>query len=165
MSDDLPIDMEIGDEQPGGDGGDEGWGVLEWLLAAGGVVVAIYILAYVLNLLVWLTGYALQAAVVVALLYGGYKGLEYLLGGDEASGANTMPDTTAAGELDDLSDGGELEGELEGLDELDEAGTEDVTLGDLSEDDLEADVEASADLEDDELEKKFADLEREMSDD
>jgi len=166
MSDDLPVDLGDIDADAADDEKSE-WGIGTWLLAAGGVVAAIFLLSAVFSFLAWLASYALYAGVGIAALYAVYKGVEYLVGGESASDRQTaMPESNVSGELDDLSAASDLHSELEGLDELEGTSGEDVTLGELSEEDLEADIEAdierSSELEDDELERKFAELEKEM---
>lgn len=167
MSDDLPVDLDDIDEDVASDEQSD-WGLGTWLLAAGGVVAAIFILSWVFSFLAWLASYALYAGVGILALYVVYKGVEYMVGGESASDRQTaMPESNVSGELDDLSAGSDLDSELEGLDDLETTSEEEVTLGDLSEEDLEADIESdidsSSDLEDGELEQKFAELEKEMS--
>jgi len=163
MNDELPVELDGEDELTEEDGE---WGIWEWSLAAGGTVGAIFVLSWVFSFLAWLAGYALYAGIAAIVLYAGYKGIEALLG-DETAGerATSVPEHRIQGELDDLSAESELDSELENLDELDSASGDEVVLDDVSEQDLEADVDASTDLEDDELERKFAELEREMSED
>lgn len=163
MTDDLPVDLDGDDELT--DENSE-WGIWTWAIAAGGTVGAIFVLSWVFNLLAWLAGYALYFGVGLLALYAVYKGLEYMLGGESTSDRQVaVPESQVEGELEELSGGSDLESELEGIEDLESTGSEEVTLGDLSEEDLEADIEPSADLEDDELEQKFAELERDMSED
>lgn len=136
MTDDLPIEIDD-DFSPEDDDGATIW---HWLLAAGGVVAAIYILAFIFNFLVGLVGYALQAAVVLLVLYAGYRGLNYLLSDDTSSERQTT-----------LPEDVDVQRELE---DLDASAEPDVQLDDVS-------VDMG---EEDELEQKFAELERQFSD-
>ncbi len=165
LNDELPVDL---DTEP--DEGDEGTELWHWIAGAGAVVVGIYVLSWLFRVLAGLVGFLVYYGGLALLVYGAYRGVRYMLSGD--SSANEASDRQVAlpedidveseleTELGELESGGledgDLEGELEGLsldDELDR-GVEEVS------------VEASADreLEDDELERKFAELEREMND-
>ena len=148
MSDDLPV--EIDDPSSNNGGGNDIW---KWILGAGGVVVAAYLIIWIFNVLVGLAWFVGKYALIALLIYGAYRAIRSMLGGGDSS---TTKAVTSDVETDHV---------------LEEMPQEDAATGELSADELSADAIAEDELGDlsgagvdDDLEKEFAELERQMAD-
>ncbi|MFB6351201.1 MAG: hypothetical protein ABEN55_19600 [Bradymonadaceae bacterium] len=164
MSDDLPVDIDT--EASSGD--DEGTSIWTWVAGAGGVVVAVYVLNWLFGILFGLMSFLVYYGIIALLVYGAYRGVKHLLSDDSGS-------TAASDEQVALPDDIDVEAELESGGAEGELGSDlesELAGGDLQSelDGIEADVE-TPDVEpaevsaerDDELEKKFEQLEKEMN--
>lgn len=169
LDDDLPVDIDA--DNAGSD--DDGIPLWKWAAGAGGVIVGLYVLAWLFQVLVGVVGFLAYYGMIALLVYGAYRGVKYMLSGDSSSAS------TPAVESEDqqvaLPDDIDVENELDSeLGELESGGVDDLddelTGVSLDDSDLDSDlddvsVEASAEreLDDDELERKFAELEKEMN--
>lgn len=168
MTDDLPVDIDT-DSSSNDDGGTALW---KWAAGAGGVVVGVYLLKWLFDLVFGLLGFLFYYGLIALLVYGAYRGVKYMLS-DNSSTSTADEDVALPENID-------VEAELEGADSGVEAelgsdleselgGDIESELGGDIESELqgiEADVE-TADVEtdrDEELEKKFEQLEQEMND-
>lgn len=169
LDDDLPVDIDA--DNTGSD--DDGIPLWKWAAGAGGAIVGLYLLAWLFEVMIGVVGFLVYYGMIALLVYGAYRGVKYMLSDDTSSSASTpavesddqqvaLPeDMDVESELD--SELGELEsGGADNLDdELTGVSLDDTEL-DSDLDEVSAEASAERELDDDELERKFAELEKEM---
>jgi len=158
--DDLPVDIDT-DSASASSGEDEGTSIWTWIAGAGGVVAAVYILNWLFGILVGLMSFLVYYGAIALLVYGGYRGIKYLVSDDTSTAADeqvALPDdidvdsqldsegveSELGSDLESELAGGDIDGELEGIE------------ANVEVDDVEVER-------DEELEKKFEKLEQEVS--
>jgi hypothetical protein len=144
MSDDLP-DLYDGDPSSG----DDDLSLLDWALIGAGGIVAVYLgwwlLRVLFGLLGWLVSTLISVGFAALAVYAVYLFVQWLMGGSK--------DASPAGQLEhEPAEETMLDPSLE--DDLD-----DLEMADI-ESDLDRDL--GGDRSDDELERKFEELEREL---
>ncbi|GEM_PF-6162604 len=145
MADDLP------DVYDGDPGSDEDLSLLDWLLIGAGGIVALYLGWWLLRILFgflgWLVSTLISVGFAALAVYAIYLFVQWLMGSSTSS--------SPAGQLEhEPAEETTLDPSLE--DDFD-----DIQMADIED---EIDGELGGERSDDELERKFAELERELED-
>ena len=146
MADDLP-DLYDGDP----DSGDDSLSLLDWLLIGAGGIVGIYLAWWLLRvlfgLLGWLVSTLISLGFAALAVYAVYLFVQWLMGGTQES-----------------SPAGQLEHEPAEETMLDPSLDDDLNDIEMTDIESELDRDIGGDRNDDELERKFEELERELRD-
>ena len=148
----------------GSDGGDDdGLGLIGWLVVGAGGIVAIYVVWWLIKATVSLAIWLLSWGLVALAGYVLYRFVKWMLSdGDSATAASTGAGSHAL-ESGSSEEEFALEDDIEQDLETELSGLQDSELDSLDRDLETSDIERGSSVEDDELEAKFAELERELA--